>query len=114
MRRRILITLAVLLGGTVALTAFYRNGAAAAPEFTTVAVSRGDVVQSVKATGTLEAVTTVQVGSQVSGTIASLHADYNTQVRKGQVVARLEPSVLQSQVDQARATLLRLQADAER
>jgi HlyD family secretion protein len=114
MRRRILITVAVLLGGTVALTAFYRNGAAAAPEFTTVAVSRGDVVQSVKATGTLEAVTTVQVGSQVSGTIASLHADYNTQVRKGQVVARLEPSVLQSQVDQARATLLRLQADAER
>ena len=114
MRRRILVTSAVVLVGAGALTAFYRNGAAAAPAFTTTVVGRGDVVQTVKATGTLEAVTTVQVGSQVSGTIASLHADYNTQVRKGQVVARLEPSVLQSQVDQARATLLRLQADAER
>jgi HlyD family secretion protein len=71
-------------------------------------------VQSVKATGTLEAVTTVEVGSQVSGTIASLHADYNSQVRKGQVIARLEPSLFATQVEQARATLLRLQADAER
>jgi HlyD family secretion protein len=81
---------------------------------TTAAVSRGDVVQSVKATGTLEAVTTVQVGSQVSGTIAALLADFNSQVKKGQVVARLEPSLFQTQVDQARATLVKLQSDAER
>ena len=93
MRRRILLTSAALLTGTVALTAFYRHGAAAEPALTTAAVSRGDVVQSVKATGTLEAVTTVQVGSQVSGTIAALLADFNSQVKKGQVVARLEPSL---------------------
>jgi HlyD family secretion protein len=114
MRRRILLTTAALLTGTVALTAFYARGRAAEPELTTAAVARGDVVQSVKATGTLEAVTTVQVGSQVSGTIASLQADFNSQVKKGQVVARLEPSLLQAQVDQARATLTRLQADADR
>ncbi|MEO5822773.1 MAG: biotin/lipoyl-binding protein [Vicinamibacteraceae bacterium] len=114
MRRRILLTSAALLTGTVALTAFYRHGAAAEPELTTASVSRGDVVQSVKATGTLEAVTTVQVGSQVSGTILSLQADFNSQVKKGQVVARLEPSLLQAQVDQARASLVKLQSDAER
>ena len=114
MRRRILLTTAALLTGTVALTAFYRHGAAAEPALTTAAVSRGDVVQSVKATGTLEAVTTVQVGSQVSGTIAALLADFNSQVKKGQVVARLEPSLFQTQIDQARATLVKLQSDAER
>jgi HlyD family secretion protein len=54
------------------------------------------------------------VGSQVSGTIASLAADFNSQVKKGQVVARLEPSLLQAQVDQARANLVKLQSDAER
>jgi HlyD family secretion protein len=112
MRRRILLTSAALLTATVALTAFYRNAGDAAPELTTAVVSRGDVVQSVKATGTLEAVTTVQVGSQVSGTIASLQADFNSQVKKGQVIARLEPSLFQAQVDQARATLVKLQADA--
>jgi HlyD family secretion protein len=114
MRRRILLTSAALLTGTVVLTAFYRHGGAAEPALTTAAVSRGDVVQSVKATGTLEAVTTVQVGSQVSGTIAALLADFNSQVKKGQVVARLEPSLFQTQVDQARATLVKLQADTER
>jgi len=114
MRRRILLTSAVLLAATAALTAYYRNAGDGAPDLTTAVVSRGDVVQSVKATGTLEAVTTVQVGSQVSGTIASLQADFNSQVKKGQVIARLEPSLFQAQVDQARATLVKLQADAQR
>jgi HlyD family secretion protein len=115
MKRRILLILTGLLATTVAAAAYYRNANGdGSPGLTTIAVSRGDVVQSVQATGTLEAVTTVQVGSQVSGTIASLSADFNSQVRKGQVIARLEPSVLQSQVEQARATLLKLQSDADR
>jgi len=114
MRRRILLTSAVLLTGTVALTAFYRTAGDSTPELTTAVVARGDVVQSVKATGTLEAVTTVQVGSQVSGTIAELLADFNSQVKKGQVVARLDPSLMQAQVDQAAATIVRLQADVDR
>ena len=61
-----------------------------------------------------QAVTTVQVGTQVSGTIQALYADFNSQVKKGQVVARLDPSLLQAQVDQAEATVTRLQADVER
>jgi HlyD family secretion protein len=86
------------------------------PKFTvsTAAVTRGDVVDTVGATGTLQAVTTVQVGTQVSGTISELHADFNSLVKKGQVLARLDPSLFQTQIEQARANLLRSQADLER
>ena len=66
------------------------------------------------ATGTLQAVTTVQVGTQVSGTIQELNADFNSLVRKGQVLARLDPSLIQSQIEQARANLIRAEADLER
>jgi HlyD family secretion protein len=86
------------------------------PKFTvnTAVVSRGDVVDTVGATGTLQAVTTVQVGTQVSGTISELHADFNSLVRKGQVLARLDPSLFQTQIEQAKANLVRSQADLER
>jgi HlyD family secretion protein len=80
----------------------------------TATVSRGSVVQGIDATGRLQAVTTVQVGSQVSGTIKSLYADFNSQVRKGQLIAELEPSLFQTQVEQAEATVVRAQADVER
>ena len=80
----------------------------------TAAVSRGDVVAKVDATGTLAAVTTVQVGSQVSGTIKALHADFNSEVKKGQVIAELDPSLFETQVEQARATLLKGQSDVDR
>ncbi len=59
----------------------------------TAAVTRGDIADTVGATGTLQAVTTVQVGTQVSGTIQELHADFNSLVKKGQVLARLDPSL---------------------
>ena len=77
-------------------------------------ISRGDIVQSVSATGTLEAVMTVEVGSQVSGTVESLHADFNSLVRKGEIIATLEPSLFDTQVQQARANLVKAQADLER
>jgi HlyD family secretion protein len=84
------------------------------PAVTTAVVTRGDVVEAVDATGTLEAVTTVQVGTQVSGTISELRADFNARVRKGQVIARLDPSLFAAQVEQARATVTRLEAEAAR
>jgi HlyD family secretion protein len=77
-------------------------------------VTRGSVVETVDATGTVEAVTTVLVGTQVSGTIQSLKADFNSRVRKGQVIAELDPSLFRTQVDQAQATVARLEADVER
>ena len=84
------------------------------PEISTVTVTEGDIVDTVGATGALEAVTTVQVGSQVSGIIQALYVDYNSIVRQGDVLMRLDPSLFQTQVEQARANLLRAEADAER
>jgi HlyD family secretion protein len=85
-----------------------------APTITTAAITRGDIADTVGATGTLQAVTTVQVGTQVSGAIQELHADFNSLVRKGQVIARLDPSLFQTQIEQANANLIRAQADLER
>jgi HlyD family secretion protein len=94
---------------------YYKYGKKAPePTVMTAAVTRGDVADTVGATGTLQAVTTVQVGTQVSGTIQELHADFNSLVRKGQVIARLDPSLFATQIEQARANLIRAQADLER
>ncbi len=84
---------------------FLGNREAGAEEYMTAKVERGDIRNSVFATGTLQAVTTVQVGSQVSGVISALYADFNTNVKKGQVVAQLDPSILQAQVASSRANL---------
>jgi HlyD family secretion protein len=92
----------------------YRSAGAAAPSVATAIVTRGDIVRTIASTGTLEAVTTVQVGTQVSGTLKDLLADFNDIVRKGQVLARLDPSLLQAQVEQAEASLVKAEADAER
>jgi HlyD family secretion protein len=115
MSKRLLIVsvaVVVLAGGGFY---YYRmQHAAKGPVPVTAAVTRGDVIAKVDATGTLAAVTTVQVGSQVSGTIKALHADYNSKVKKGQVVAELDPSLFQTQVEQARATLIKAQSDLDR
>ncbi len=75
------------------------------PQFRTEPVSRGDIVAQVTATGTLNAVVTVLVGTQVSGTISHIYADYNSPVKQGQLLAQIDPSLFQAQVDQARANL---------
>ena len=73
--------------------------------YDTVPVERGPIQASVTATGTVNAVVDVQVGSQVSGNIKALYADFNTKVTKGQLVAEIDPQVFQTQVDQAQAAL---------
>src|SRR5271165_3869578 len=71
--------------------------------YETVPLERGLVQTSVTASGTLNAVVDVQVGSQVSGNIKTLYADWNTKVTKGQLVAEIDPQTFQTQVDQAQA-----------
>lgn len=71
--------------------------------FETVVVERGDIVQSVLATGELNPVRTVQVGSQISGNIMELLADFNSVVRRGDVIARLDPSIYEANVSLAEA-----------
>ncbi|MEQ1897663.1 MAG: efflux RND transporter periplasmic adaptor subunit [Vicinamibacterales bacterium] len=115
MKKWIVAVLVVVVAGAVGVTYYLRSTPAeASSTLITAPVLRGSVVEAVQATGTLEAVTTVQVGSQVSGTIKALHADFNSQVRQGQVVAELEESLFQAQVEQASASMTRLQADRDR
>jgi HlyD family secretion protein len=75
------------------------------PTYLLGTVERGDVVLQVTCTGTLAAVTTVQVGTQVSGTVAELYADFNSAVKKGQLLAKLDPELFQTQVQQAEASV---------
>ncbi len=72
----------------------------------TVKVERGDLVQIVSATGTVNPVAMVLVGTQVSGTIKHLYVDFNSPVKEGQVIAQIDPALFESQVEQARANLL--------
>ncbi len=90
----------------VVLAGFYFwAGDSGTPQYLTARVERGNLRNTVTATGALQAVTTVQVGSQASGTISALYADFNSVVKKGQVVAQLDPATAKAQVDQARANL---------
>ena len=100
----------LLIGGgfmaAVVLAGFYFGADdSSTPQYLTARVERGNLRNTVTATGALQAVTTVQVGSQASGTISALYADFNSVVKKGQVVAQLDPAVAKAQVDQARANL---------
>jgi len=100
----------LLIGG--AGFAYWRLGNSTKESpYLTVMVSRGNVRQVVSSTGTLQAVVTVIVGSQVSGTIAKLNADFNTKVTKGQVVAELDQSKFAARVEETRANLLAAQAN---
>jgi HlyD family secretion protein len=81
------------------------------PKYRTVPVDRGNVTQTVTASGTLSAVTTVQVGSQVSGIIAKLYADFNSKVKKGDLLAELDPTPFQAQVEQQRAAVTKAVVD---
>jgi HlyD family secretion protein len=73
--------------------------------YRTEPVVRGEIVASVSATGTLSAVTTVEVGTQVSGTIKEIYVDYNSQVEKGQLIALIDPETFEAQAEQAKANL---------
>lgn len=73
--------------------------------YITVDITRGDIVQTVTASGEIQPVNTINVGSQVSGTIEDIFVDYNSRVKKGDVLLTIEPSVLQSTVDEAKASL---------
>ena len=81
------------------------------PQYFTSKVDRGDIGEVVEATGTINAVTTVQVGSQVSGTISRLNADFNSRVKKGQVVAQIDPSLFEGALLQAKADLANAKAN---
>jgi len=83
-------------------------------QFVTEKVTRGDIITTVTATGTVNAVTSVNVGTQVSGRITTLFVDFNSPVKKGQLIALIDPALFQAQVAQARANLANAQANLEK
>ncbi|MGH8764215.1 MAG: efflux RND transporter periplasmic adaptor subunit [Burkholderiales bacterium] len=96
-----LIAATIVVGGVVAFSTSRKQQ----PQYFTSRVERGDIRDVVEATGTINAVTTVLVGSQISGRIAKLSADFNSVVRKGQIIAEIDPALFQGAVTQASADL---------
>ena len=109
-KRNLLIGLVVL---AAALTSgyFYYQSKNGVEEYLTGKIEKGSIRNTVAATGTLQAVTTVQVGSQVSGNIDELYVDFNYEVKKGQLVAKLDPSLFETQVNQQQANLEQAKAN---
>jgi HlyD family secretion protein len=109
--KRALIGLLIVLAIGAGAGAYYIRRGGPDVQVNTSPITRGDIVDTVGASGTLQAVTTVQVGSQVSGNISFLGADFNSIVKKGQVIARLDPSLFDAQLQQARANLQQTRAN---
>jgi HlyD family secretion protein len=112
--KKLIAIVVVLIAVGGAAGAYYRSRRAPEPTVSLLPVSRGDVVDAVQATGTLQAVETVDVGTQVSGTVQELYADFNSIVKKGKVIAKLDPSLIQTQIEQQEANVTRSEADLER
>ncbi len=96
------LILLILIGGAI----YYFVGKSSdKTEYITIKITRGDLRQVVSATGEIQPVNTVNVGSQVSGTIDKLYVDFNSKVKKGDILLTIDPSVLQASVDEAKASL---------
>lgn len=97
----VLILAAVVVGAML----IFGGGKSKKGDFVTLSINKGELRQVVTATGEIKPVNTVSVGSQVSGTIDELYVDYNSKVKKGDLLLKIEPSVLQASVDEAKASL---------
>jgi HlyD family secretion protein len=111
MKWGIIVAVVVIIGGFVIW--FFHHGQDNAPAYQTVTVERGDLTQVVTATGTLNPVTNVTVGSQVSGIITKLYVDFNSVVKKDEVIAEIDPSTYEATVKQAQANLANAKANLE-
>ncbi|MDH4192928.1 MAG: efflux RND transporter periplasmic adaptor subunit [Nitrospirota bacterium] len=110
MRKLLWIGVVLIVGG-IAARQFWLTGVGSEQiEYRTALVERGPIVAVVGATGTINPVTSVQVGAQVTGKIISLHADFNSVVKAGEVIARIDPSLFQARRDQAAANLVNAKA----
>ena len=111
--KKALAAVAVLAAAGVA--AYFTLGKAPQEsQYRTAKVERGEILDSITATGNINAVTTVSVGSQISGTIQQIFVDYNSRVRKGQVIAQIDPRLLESALVQSRANLENAKATLEK
>ena len=110
-RRLLILAIVVVSGILIALLLLRRGKGDDGDQYRTEAASRSNIIATANATGTLSAVTTVQVGSQVSGIISKLYADFNSQVKKGQVLAELDPTPFLQTVEQRQADVTKSQIE---
>jgi HlyD family secretion protein len=114
MKKKVIIVVALVIIFLAAGAFFILNNRDNGPKFRMEKVGKGDIKATVTATGTMNAVVTVLVGTQVSGTIQTLYVDFNSPVKKGQILAQIDPATFQAQAGQARANLLLAKANAEK
>jgi HlyD family secretion protein len=110
-RWTLLIACALFLAGVLGVGFWQLGDGAKESPYITAPVQKGDITQVISATGTLQAVVTVQVGSQVSGSIAKLNADFNSKVKQGQVIAQLDQDKFKARVEEEKANLQAAKAD---
>jgi len=107
MKKRYILLTGIIVAAIVFLLSFMGNGSA---KYVTKEITKGNITEYVEASGTIKPINTIAVGTQVSGTVAGIYVDYNSQVKKGQLLAELDPSLFQSNVDQSTAKLNNAQA----
>ncbi|MEI6703432.1 MAG: efflux RND transporter periplasmic adaptor subunit, partial [Deltaproteobacteria bacterium] len=107
----IIIGIVLLIAG---LAGFFMYNRKPDISYKTTKIERGTIISNVAATGNLSAVTTVQVGTQVSGTIQKLYVDYNSRVKKGQAIAEIDPSLFNASVEQSQGNFLNAEANLQR
>lgn len=112
-RRWFIVAAILCIVAVVASAIVVVRSRAGAVTYTTAPVQAGALAQTVTASGTVNPQNTISVGTQVSGTISQLYVDFNSHVRKGQVLAKLDPTTFQAALDQTRATLAQSQAQAQ-
>lgn len=105
-KRYVVIVIAVVLALIFLLTGLKKNEV----KYQTQEIKKDTITQYVEASGTIKPINTIEVGTQVSGTISKIYVDYNSVVKKGQLLAELDPSLFQANVDQSKAKLLNAQA----
>ena len=108
-----IIGAALLLVAAIVVSVIVVRAQAGAVEYVTVPVQSGSLAQTVTASGTLNPQNTISVGTQVSGTISEIDADFNAHVKKGQVLAKIDPTTFQAALDSARASLAQSEAQAQ-
>jgi len=107
MKKRYIALIGIIIAVGLFLILGLKNGAS---KYVTKDITRGTITEYVEASGTIKPINTIAVGTQVSGTVAAIYVDFNSQVKKGQLLAELDPSLFQSNVDQSKAKLSNAQA----
>ena len=107
MKKRYIAIIGIIVIAIVAAIFLMKNGST---KYVIKELAKGTITEYVEASGTIKPINTIAVGTQVSGTVARIYVDYNSQVKKGDLLAELDPSLFQSNVDQSTARVNNAQA----